>query len=181
MTTKTANNHHHPDHPHNFSNTDWYRVKYRFLKTAKHNPIKALKAWHYGLLDPYNDEFKRAIKRGCIQINDAITPDCWEIDLNEVEIVNMPLSLKSNRDEYDQFVDSEFKKAKEKSDSINGPKPGKLIIIGVADGFAAYVITKSGRKNVTIEWRGFCMDRYFAPVLGGGGTFPAQSIAPYCY
>lgn len=48
--------------------------------------------------------------------------------------------------------------------------------IGVADGSAAYVVTKVKRVNCDVEWRGYCPDRWVDRMFGYGGSFRKKDV-----
>lgn len=113
-------------------------------------------------------------KKGYCTVDDAVIPQPWCVP--ESMLVDIPLGDYENS-EYNKFVNKEYEKARKLSKSLGaGLKVGKLFDTSVADGRAYYVVTKVGKKNVTVEWRGFCLDRYTEQVLGWGGSFPAHVI-----
>jgi len=57
---------------------------------------------------------------------------------------------------------------------------GKTFSCGVGDGFAYYVITSVARVNCSVEWRGFCADRYVDRMFGYGGSFRKSDITRFC-
>ena len=122
--------------------------------------------------------------KGCVIVDDAVLPACYEIPesvLTEIPYEYGKYNPKTGefeeQDEYHQYIQDEFKKAKERSNALGDEfKPGKLFNTPVADGRAYYVVTKVNKKSVRIEWRGFCPDRWQDPVLGLGGSFPRDRI-----
>lgn len=63
-------------------------------------------------------------------------------------------------------------------DSLNpdGVHKNTLFYQGVADGSAAYVVTAVARTKCTVEWRGFCPDRWVAQPWGYGGSFAKSTV-----
>lgn len=129
----------------------------------------------YGVVNRYDTEAELAYKDGYLIVSDAILPVVERVALAAVK--KLPMDFGG---EYDQYVEAEHKKAMATSDAVQGFGVGKLFSLGVGDGSAWYVITKVGKKNVTVEWRGFCMDRWTDQLLGWGGSFPRRSIEPLC-
>jgi hypothetical protein len=58
-----------------------------------------------------------------------------------------------------------------------GVHKNTLFYQGVGDGSAAYVVTAVARSKCTVEWRGFCPDRYVAQPWGYGGSFAKSTVA----
>lgn len=127
----------------------------------------------YGLFrEPYGRE--RKPKPGYAFVEEAITGRLYEV--HESRITDLPTEFDG---EYDKYVEGELKIAQEHSWALpKGVRPGKLFSVGVADGCAYYLVTKTTKRTATIEWRGFGLDRYFDQVLGSGGTFPIECIEP---
>jgi hypothetical protein len=136
---------------------------------------------HYGI---YRCETKK--KPGYADVDDAVMPYYHVVPIKDLVDIEMgkltftPGELGGSfDDEFAKFVDASYKAAVKLSDSLGkGIAVGKLITIGVADGMAAYVVTKVTKSTVTVGWRGFCPDRYTDQVLGAGGSFPRRSIEP---
>lgn len=79
-------------------------------------------------------------------------------------------------DEYNQHIDSEFKKASKNAPATFGV--GSLFNTPVADGRAYYVVTKVNKKTCEVEWRNFGGDNYVDQILGYGGKFDTDRIQP---
>jgi len=107
-------------------------------------------------------------------VADAVLPRSYIVE--DSKLVDIPFPKNFGEGEYDKFVEAEFKKAEELSDSVMGLKVGKLFNTPVADGCAFYVITKVNFRAVKIEWRGFQGDRWIDQHFGHGGTFPSSMI-----
>lgn len=126
----------------------------------------------YGVVNT-SEEAHEEFKRGYLIVSDAIVPGSDVVELKKAR------KLKAEfQGEYDKYVEKALEEATRLSNSIDGLAPGKLFNIGVGDGYAWYVVTKVTPKNVTVEWRGFCMDRWTDQVLGWEGTFPRRAIEP---
>lgn len=146
-----------------------YRGKYR---------VKPAKDWNYVLFNYDDKAFK---KDRSLVVEDAIDGRMTLIPFKEIKSGRVLLtSIKDEMgnlfdNEYDKFMDKEFKKAERKSKRVKG-LVGKMISLGVADGCAYYVVTHATAKKVQIEWRGFCPDRWTDRVLGYGGSFDKSLI-----
>jgi hypothetical protein len=127
----------------------------------------------YGIVDRYSKEARKLPKSKRCLVEDAILPKTYVVD--EKRLISLPTDFGG---EYDKYVEGQLKAAQKLSDSVKGFEPGKLFALGVADGSAWYVVTKVKGKNATVEWRGFCMDRWTDRWLGWGGTFPCSQIKP---
>ena len=120
-------------------------------------------------------------------VEDAVLPVAYRVkdaDLTDVETVFGTYDLMTGDltggDEYAQHVDAERKKAVVACEAVTeGVGVGSSFRIGVADGYAHYVVTKVNKKTCKVEWRGFCMDRWTDHHFGWGGTFPLASVARY--
>ena len=140
-----------------------YQVKWRREKGE----------YKYGIVDRFGEEVEKAWKEArAIFVEDAIIPDGEWVYYDRDEIVPIECSFGN---EYDQYVEAEFKKAQEKSKNATG-LVGKLFNVCVADGYANYVVVKENKKTLKVEWRGFGLDRYMDAMMGIGGTFPKDRI-----
>jgi len=141
--------------------------------------------WQDGDVVRYGVVYDKAVN-GVVTVYDAVLPVSYEVResiLVDIEMKMGRYDFKtgewSGQDEFHAFITSEHKKAVELSDSLpEGVFVGKAFSVGVGDGSAWYVVTKVGKRKCSVEWRGFCPDRYFAPVLGSGGSFAISSIRP---
>lgn len=141
----------------------------------------------FGICETYHEDAKSAAARGEVIVSDAVLPVQYEV--REDQIVDIPIELgRCNRktdeyeggDEYRNYVAAQFKIAKQLSDSLpGGVQVGALFGVGVADGIAWYVVTKVGKRTCRVEWRGFCIDRYYDHHFGSGGSFPIAEVARY--
>lgn len=139
----------------------WYRVKWTDAKTGE---------TMYGIVDPHETEAGGYDKRGLIVVEDAILPKSYAVPVEKLE--QLPCGYGPD-DEYDAHVDAAQKEAER-------VKVGKLFRLGVADGFASYVVVKVNRKTCVVEWRGFRLDRYVDRWLGYGRKMDIADIEPYC-
>lgn len=131
---------------------------------------------HYGVVTTFGPEASNEWKKGLLIVNDAILPKSYLIPI--VNATKMKFG-EFGKNEYDLYVNRELEKAQQLSDALGeGLKVGKLFGTGVGDGTAWYVVTKVTQKTVTVEWRGFCLDRYTDQILSWGGSFPRRAIEP---
>jgi hypothetical protein len=140
--------------------------------------IKSPSGMIYGTVRPYpSDEEKKQIPEGCVIVDDAILPKSYYIP--EKELIDIPLH--PHPSEYDQYVDGVSDNANDVSDTLGkGVKVDKLFRIGVADGYAYYVITQVNKKTCSVEWRGYYnMDRYIDHYFGWGRTVPLKDVERY--
>lgn len=147
---------------------DFYRVK------LWHKGEKEM--YRFGIMDQYDEEAKKAWKKRQLIIEDAVFPRHYRVNVDEMEIQEIKDFPPT---EYDEFVENHYAQAKETSNKVKGIGTGKLFGVGVGDGTAWYVITRVTKTNVTIEWRGYCGDRWTDRTLGWGGTFPRRCIEPH--
>jgi len=158
------------------------------------HPDKRIKDVYYGVVHSYNQETRKYFEEGNLLVTIQLTgkqmlfpvtekamlTQYGNNDLVPFIVTSIPMNLDpENPDEFQKHVDEEFQKAKVKSDSLKGLKAGKLFSVGVADGQAWYVVTNVNKKTVIIEWRGFCLDNYYAPFVGEGGVFPKHTVEKY--
>ena len=160
---------------------DHYRIKYRQKGTTGR--------WKYGLVYSFGEEAEANWKLGRIAIEDAVKPKGYRFYYKDLEIVDIPYGSpewdsEAGRmipgDEFDAYVQKEYDKAKAKSKRAKGIV-GKMLSVGVADGSAYYVVTKDHGRTVTVEWRGFCLDRYTDSVLGWECTLDKRNIEDRIY
>jgi hypothetical protein len=126
----------------------------------------------YGVTHMCGEEEKELAKNGQLLVADAILPKTYVIP--ESAVTDVPLD--PFPDEMYKFVEAEREKAQVVSDALTGLVPGKMFSLPVADGHASYVVTKVSKTRCTIEWRGFCIDRYTDHILGWGGSFQRSII-----
>jgi hypothetical protein len=145
-----------------------YQVKYPWPGKLPESE-REHQQWQYGIV--VNDSRQPKIE-GMVLVADAILPMTrWQ---RVVDVIKLPLAFGS---EYDQYVESELQRASAESDAAGeGLQVRSLFNVGVADGRAWYVVTRVTKRTATVEWRGFCLDRYTDSVLGWGGTFPRHTI-----
>jgi hypothetical protein len=147
--------------------------KWKYASFEKYNP-ESKKHWptHYLLSDAISGRQFLVPNEGSYEVVDiphGPFRDHSRMDDSRVSFYN---------DEYGDHIDKEWAKAQAKSEKVEGCKAGKMFKVGVADGYACYVVTRAGKKNVTIEWRNFACDAYHDQVLGWGGSFPRHCIEP---
>jgi hypothetical protein len=137
---------------------------------------------HYGIVD---DQIDRNSVELRYAVEDALLPVVYELAESDLTPVERSKFVKGEgyvKGESDQYIDKEFEKAKEVSDSIEGFGVGSLFSIGVADGSAWYVVTKVNKKTCDVEWRGFCMDRWTDHYFGWGRKrVPIEDVKPYVH
>lgn len=134
----------------------------------------------------FDDEAKKLKQKGFLLIDDAVLPLCYEVPDDE-NVVKIPYVRPEwdrhtgeviKGDDFDKHVAEQSRIANEKAASLPDDKlcVGHLFKIGVADGYANYVVTKVNKKTCKVEWRGFFCDDYHCQVLGIGGTFQKDRI-----
>ena len=131
---------------------------------------------HYGTVYPYGKKAEQFAKENKFMVEDAIFPTTWII--KEPDMIDVPLG-RGKDDEYETYVDREFQKARELSESLTGCVPGKLVHFRVADGYAYYVIARVTKQYAYLDWRGFCLDRYTEPILGWGGKLSKKQCEAF--
>jgi len=160
---------------------EMYQVKI----TQKNNPKNVL----FGTVQRFDEKADELWAENKIVVEQAVYGREYIVDLNEFKVEEQPFEWgkldKETRmpigTEYDKHVFKEYKKhLKRQEKAGEGIQKHKMFQVGVADGYAHYVITKVGKRNVEIEWRGFGADNYFDMTLGGGGSFPRHCIEPHC-
>jgi hypothetical protein len=167
---------------------DLDRIKFRAIQAQDGSPC--IGKWRYGTFEKWGADTEKHWPKDYV-VADAISGErflvandgSWEV----VGIPRGPMRDFSRNDdsrvsfyddEYGDFIDKEWQKAQEKSKKAKGCSAGKLFKIGVADGYAYYVVTRGGKRNVSVEWRNFGGDSYYDQILGGGGSFPRHCIEP---
>jgi hypothetical protein len=121
----------------------------------------------YGI---YRHDQKQA-KPGKVIVDDACLLKAYLVA--EEKLVDIPLNFGN---EYDNYVEAEYMKAKEISNTVRGITVGKLFSTPVGDGCAFYLITDVGPRNATIEWRSYQGDRWVDQHFGGGGSFSKKML-----
>jgi len=150
---------------------DWYQLKYRIKDTNEN--------WRYGVLDRYSDEAKKAWKKNrYLIIEDAITPATYKINLTEFEVTPIEIDIGKGyeKNEYNKFVEKSHSEAEKISQKVKKGLTGKMIRMGVGDGYAYYIIVNETPRTVKLEWRGFSADRWVDRMLGYGGNFSKKMI-----
>ena len=131
----------------------------------------------YGMVTHHPDSNK-LFKQGKLVIEDMVLPIHSIIYITQVDKV---LDFGGgNFDEYApyKYAEEKFQEALVISQALpKGLHVGKLFRMGVADGYACYVVTKVNKTMAEVEWRGYAPDKYYDQVLGGGGTFPKKIIS----
>jgi hypothetical protein len=129
----------------------------------------------------YYDDLEDLTGTGNVWFETALE-GMWDIaPESELEEIKMELGadekgLTAYVDEWHQYVDNEFEKARKNAPDEFGV--GSMLSLGVGDGQAWYVVTKVNKKTCQIEWRGFGYDRYVDQFLGYGGRFDVDRIKP---
>ena len=141
-----------------------YQVKYT-------DPFGVL---HYGIVDQYSSEAKEVAKRGACLVDDAVLPKATPVP--ESVLIDLPTTFDG---EYAQYVAAAFSEAQTRANALTTFGVGAMFSIGVADGEAYYVVTAVKGKRCTVEWHGFCPDRYHDHHFGWGGTFPVAEVKRY--
>lgn len=144
----------------------------------------------FGVAESYGEEAEQAKAEGKCIVADAVTPERFLVP--EDNITDIPHGDWADGDivpgygricdEYDQYIYDQWKQHKEAEECCPDDGelyPGMQFQIGVADGYAHYVVVKVMKKNCDVEWRGFCPDRYVDHHFGYGGRFPIADIKRY--
>jgi hypothetical protein len=157
---------------------DMYQLKWRFKN--QEGIDKKSKGWHYGIQVRFDKQADKLWKaKGWLTISDCLLPRTYMIDSKDTEIVEIERTDGKWHTELDSFVEAEHKKALEVSNKAKG-MVGKVLRLGVGDGYAWYTVVKETGRKVKVEWRGFCPDRWTDQILGWGGTFDTSTIKPLC-
>ena len=148
---------------------DIYLVKFR--------PRGQEVEFRYGVVDQFDDEAIKLWKLKILMVDDAIIPFYHKVTAEDFEII--PLDICGRDNEYDKYVEAEYKKAEKVAKKAKG-LVGKLFRIGVADGHACYIVTGETARTANVEWRGFGgLDRYHDHAFGNGGTFDKKFVERY--
>lgn len=127
---------------------------------------------NYGIYEGDGGRGVRKPQAGHAFVSDPILPVLHEVP--EKDLVDIKVEFDG---EYDRHIEKAYRGAEKRSiDLGDGLKVNKLFRTPVADGYAYYVVTKVTAKTATVEWRGFCADRWTDSVLGWGGSFPKRTI-----
>ncbi|MEE9540812.1 MAG: hypothetical protein V3V85_04875, partial [Candidatus Thorarchaeota archaeon] len=151
---------------------DLDQIKFRCVQAQDGSPCKG--KWRFGTFEKWGGDAEKHWPKNYV-VADAISGEQFLVPNNDdwevVEIPHGPWSPPARisdegsiaifDDEYNKFIEKEYRKALKKSKALNGCVSGKLFKVGVADGYATYIITRAGKRNVTIEWRNFACDSYY--------------------
>ena len=108
-----------------------------------------------------------------VLVDDAIKP--INVSIPATEALDVDPSGYPN--EY-TFLDQACDEAYKRSEALGeGLRVGKVFHLPVADGSAHYEVVAVKPRTVTVEWRGFCADRWTDHWLGWGGSFSKAKIA----
>jgi len=162
---------------------NYYCVKF----VLKDNP----KQVRFGIQESYSREAKSAwVKDKALMIEDAVSGEMHRVLIDLFNVIPMKVEMNYNIDpktslpinnEYDKFVNEAYKQAiKADKKAGAGLKVGRMFVLPVGDGGAYYVVTKVGKTNCIVGWRGFSPDRWVDRMLGYGGSFPRRMIEPEC-
>lgn len=142
------------------------RNAYQLKAVSKADPNKVI----FGIINHFHDEAEELWeKRKILLLEHAVTGVLHEMRYIDWEFVKIPMGHFSKLDpdtdmpidnEWDIYINEEFKKAVKRHKSSKDGLKGKLLSIGVADGFAFYEVVRVNKLTCTIEWRGFGCDRY---------------------
>lgn len=136
------------------------------------------KTWHYGIARHMDEKDKRKYP-GQVIVDDPVYPKCYAV--NEKDLVDIEPSYGTwnqktgdfeGGDELTQYVRKHYWAARDLEESLTGKGvvAHRLFGIGVADGTAWYTVTNVNRKKktCTVEWRGYCPDRWTDHWFGWG-------------
>jgi hypothetical protein len=154
-----------------------FRIKDQFPQ-FKNKEGPGTTEWAYGRICNYHDDADAYwAKDRSLVVADAIRDKDYLINPKYFEIVEIPFDYdpEKGHDEYTQFVEDEFEKAQKLSNE-SPTLVNKIFRVGVADGYACYIVTAVTKTRATIERRKFCMDDWADQYLGYGGTFNRDRI-----
>jgi hypothetical protein len=156
---------------------DHYQVKYEAAKLGI----------QYGIANMYGEEFEKYAKRGQVLVDHAVFPTMAV--LPEAQLTDLKMDYRgptksaggfmNGLGEYHDYVTLQHVIHQIRHDRLPSDQvaAGHLFAVGVGDGAAYYCVTKAGQTSCQIEWRGFCLDRWFARPWGFGGKFRTQDVA----
>ena len=130
----------------------------------------------YGIAED-SVQAERAIKKGFLIIEDAVLPKRECVPEKAVTDIKFPPDERT--DEFDEYIDKEFEKARKTSNALKKPGVGSMFKIGVADGYAHYVVTAVKDTRCQVQWRGFSPDRYIDHHFEYRGMFPWKAVKRY--
>ena len=127
--------------------------------------------WFFGLLesDSVSEEAEEAKATGERIVEDVMTGQRFRVPAKDVK--------SSSPEAHQAHVDRLFNLALLAHKRAKG-LIGKLIRRPRGDGYAWYQIVQETPRTVTIEWRGYGLDRWYCDVLGGGGRFDKKLVVP---
>jgi hypothetical protein len=129
----------------------------------------------YGVCESYSKEAEKAANQGKVIVAHAIYPT--RVLVQESSVVDVPLSYGGEYDTYVQIMQDLHEVLADRL-GRDRLQHGHLFAMGVADGSAHYVVTKVRQATCTVEWRGFCGDRWVDRVFGWGGSFRRRDVEP---
>ena len=146
---------------------DYYLVKFTLPETHSHRGLR------YGVV---NHSSSDEAKRGNLVISDCEVPTSWIRAADRVEKVPVGCGLLPDIDPVDQWLDDKGRAAAQLA--LESPTcVNQLFSLGVADGFAWYIIVEETKHTLTVEWRGYGGgDRYTDAILGWSGTLPRDRL-----
>jgi hypothetical protein len=144
----------------------------------------------YGIAntDSFDEAALREARQGRVVVEHAVFPRTLAVP--EERLIDIPLDfsvqydeetgLHWGGDEYHNYVALQSLLHEIRHDRLPVDKlcAGHLFHIPVGDGRASYCITSVKRTLCTIEWRGFCLDRWTARPWGWGGEFRRRDVEP---
>jgi hypothetical protein len=156
---------------------DHYQVKY------EHSELGV----QYGIANIYGEAFQKYARRGQILVDHAVFPTMAVVPESQLTDLETDYSSRGKAvvgfmyglGEYHDYVTLQHVVHQIRHDQLPSDKvtAGHLFSVGVGDGAAYYCVTRAGKTTCRVEWRGFCLDRWFARPWGFGGKFRTQDVA----
>ena len=160
----------------------FYRVKVWFKGNKKE--VRFAKP------ETYDKDWDKHWKEGNILMADAVTGEQFLVpNRDNLMLEDQPFSFGKDDPEthmpidteYDRYINDAYKEALKAHKKLGkGIKVGKLCFVGVADGYASYVITKVNAKTCKVQWRAFAGgDDYVDQRWGYERTVPHDEANMY--
>jgi hypothetical protein len=130
----------------------------------------------------WSDDVKAEWEKGNVILNHKITPTSL--------VMPVPMFVQYLKrckkyeflkflDEIERDIEKGMREISDKIEATGKLSPGFVFTVGVADGYATYVVTKVNKKSVHVELRKFC-DGYSDGYLGCGRKLSMDDLMN-CY
>lgn len=133
----------------------------------------------YGIVDSYSKKARAAEKDGYAIVHDIQARE-WHVERDL--LTEIPFGFSREQNEYERYIEARYNEARNISNALPDDgqlRPGAMFRIGVADGYAYYVVTSVMEPLCYVEWRGFQSDRYYDHHFGAGGQFMTEDVIRY--